>query len=89
MADIKAYGMFVVIIRDEADSEAGGLVIPKHLRKTPPTGTVVSIGSMVPDKDIKGSKGKKVAYHDGVGFPIQHEGKEYWGLTHDQIICQI
>lgn len=84
---IQATNNFVFIIRDEIKSETGGLIIPGQGRVKPHQGTILSVGGMVKDPKIKGGKGKKVLFHQGIGFSIEFEGTEYLVLMGDEIIA--
>lgn len=84
--NITATNNFVFVLRDEAAEESEGLWIPTEGRKKPHKGTVVSVGDLVRDKNIRKHKGKKCLFHHGVGFHIPYEGVEYLVLTGDEII---
>lgn len=77
---------FVWVIRDKPDAEKGGLIIPGVGREKPHQGTVVSIGDLVQDKNIKKSKGKKALFHKGVGFEISFEETTYLILEGRHVI---
>jgi len=83
---MKATNDFVLVIRDETVSEKNGLVIPNQGKVKPHTGTIVSAGSLVKDGNIKNGKGKKVLFHQTVGFELEYEGVTYLVLTANQII---
>jgi co-chaperonin GroES (HSP10) len=84
---IQATNGFVFVIQDKAKSEESGLVIPGIGREKPHQGTVLSIGDLVLDKKIKGSKNKKCLFHKGSGFKIEYEGVEYLVLSAEHIIA--
>lgn len=84
---IQATNEFVFIIRDETEEEKSGLLIPSEGREKPHTGKVISIGSMVQDKAIRGSKNKNCLFNKGVGQEIEYEGVTYLVLTCDKIIA--
>lgn len=86
---IKAVNNFIFVIRDKTESEKSGLLIPSVGREKPHQGTVISIGSLVRDKEIKGSKGKKVLFHKGVGQEIPFEDNTYLVLNELEIIAVI
>jgi len=83
---IKATNNFCIILRDEAAEESKGLYLPEGSRKKPSQGTIVSVGDLVKDKNIRASKNKKCLFHAGVGFHIEFAGTEYLVLTGDEII---
>lgn len=83
---IQATNNFVFIVRDKAETEKGGLIIPGAGREKPHQGTIVSVGDLVQDKNIKKAKGKKCLFHKTVGWPIDFEGTEYLVLEGHQII---
>ncbi len=84
---VKAVNNFVWVIRDKASTEESGLVIPSSGRVKPHQGTVFSIGSLVRDKEIKASKGKKALFHKGVGQEIEFEKETYLVLNELEVIA--
>jgi co-chaperonin GroES (HSP10) len=73
-------------IRDKTESEKSGILIPGSGREKPHTATVHSIGSLVKDKDIKASKGKKIIFHKTIGQEIEYGGITYLILHEHEII---
>lgn len=86
---IKAVNNFIFVIRDKVESEKSGLIIPSAGREKPHQGTVVSIGSLVKDREIKASKGKKVLFHKGVGMELEYEAKTYLVLNELEVMAVI
>lgn len=84
---IKAVNNYIFVIRDKVELEESGLIIPSAGRIKPHQGEVLSIGSLVKDREIKGSKGKKVLFHKGVGFEIDFEAKTYLVLNEAEVIA--
>lgn len=84
---IQATNDFVFVIREKAESEKSGIIIPDQGREKPNRGTVFTLGDLVQDKNIKKSKNKKCLFFKGTGFPIEFEGVEYLVLTANQIIA--
>ena len=83
---VQATNDFVFIKRDEAEKETGGLLIPDSGVVKPHHGTIFSIGDLVQDKKIKSAKGKRCAFHKGIGFDMEIDGENYLILTGGQII---
>lgn len=86
---IKAVNNFLFIIRDKEEAEKGGLLIPAQGREKPHEGTVVSVGHLVQDHNIKKSVGKKVLFFKGTGFTIEFEGVEYLVLESERVIAVV
>lgn len=84
---IKAVNNFVWVIRDKVESESAGLLIPSAGREKPHQGTIVSIGSLVKDREIKAGKGKKALFHKGVGMEIPFEDQTYLVLNELEVIA--
>jgi chaperonin GroES len=84
---ITATNNAVFIIRDETQTQKNGLFIPDSGKTKQHTGKVCSIGSLVEDKAIKSSTGKKVMFHAGIGFEIEYEGVTYLVLQGNEIIA--
>lgn len=80
----RATNNFVFIIRDAAEKETAGLLIPGVGREKPHYGTVDSVGSLVGDKNIR--KGKKAMFHKGTGFEIEYAGVTYLVIEGERII---
>lgn len=83
---IEATNDFVFIIRDEAEKETMGLIIPGQGQEKPSHGTIHSVGDLVQDKKIKQGKGKKAIFHKGNGFDIDYEGQTYLVIEGGRII---
>lgn len=86
MAVPKATNTFVFIIRDEVEKTMNDLFIPGQGRVKPHKGDIFSIGGKVTDPDIKNGKGKKAIFHQGVGFTIEVDGKDYLVLQENEVI---
>ncbi len=77
----------VFIVRDAVEKKVGEIVLPSMGRVKPHRGTVFSIGGKVNDPEIKKSKGKKVGFHQGIGYNMDIDGKEYLVLQESEIMC--
>lgn len=67
---LEAVNTFVLIKRDEADTEtSGGLILPDQAQVKPAMGKILSVGQMVLDKRIK--VGKKALFNKHVGVDIE------------------
>ena len=83
---MKATNKWVWVIRDKAESEKAGIIIPRAGVEKLHTGEVVSVGSLVQDKEIKSSKGKKAIWHKTVGQEITYKEVTYLILQEHEII---
>lgn len=86
---IHATNNFVFIVRDKAESEKMGLIIPGQGQEKPHQGTIFSIGDLVQDKKIKNGKGKKCLFFKGTGFDIEYESETYLVLEGERVIAVI
>ena len=86
-ARIKATNNFVFLIRDKTEAESGGLVLPTTGREKPHTGTIISVGGLAKDPEIKRGKGRKALFHKGIGFEIEFEDTKYLVLMENEIIA--
>lgn len=86
---IKARNNFVLVKRDEVQEESSGFVIPGQGREKPHTGTILSVGKLVKDQDIKHGAKQKCLFHKTVGFEIEYEGVVYLVLEGEQIIAMV
>jgi len=84
MSKIQATNNFIFIIRDAAQDETLGLIIPGSAREKPHQGTIYSVGELTKDKKIK--VGKKGVFHAGIGFEIEIDGQVYLVLTDSELI---
>lgn len=82
----KATNNYVWVIRDKPDAEKNGIIIPRSGLEKPHTGTIITIGSLVRDKDIKAGKGKKAIFHKTVGQNINYKEVDYLILFEHEII---
>lgn len=78
---MKATNNYIFLIRDKTETEKSGLFVPTGGRVKPHTGTIISVGSLVKDQEIKRAKNQKGMFHPSVGFEIEFEGNTY-------LVCQ-
>lgn len=83
----KACNKFVLILRDETETELGGMILPSEGREKPHEGTIHAVGSCVEDEDIKGAVGEKCLFHAGIGWEIVYEEVVYLVLGGHEIIA--
>lgn len=88
---LQAVNTYVLIIRDEAESEIGGLILPDQARLKPATGQIISVGEKVTDSKIV--VGKKALFNKNVGVDIDLFGETvtvlHGGEKDSQIIAVI
>lgn len=82
-----ACNKFVLILRDETESENSGMEIPNEGRVKPHSGTIHAVGSLVEDENIKVGIGQKCLFHQGIGFEITYEEISYLVLSGHEIIA--
>lgn len=78
---IEAVNQFVFVIRDEAEKEIAGLVIPDAAIKKTTQGTIISVGTKVNDERIV--VGKKALFHKQSGQEIDFCGVEITVLNYE------
>ena len=83
----KACNNFVLVLRDETETEIGGMIIPGGGREKPHEGTIHAVGSQVQDVEIKAAVGQKCLFHAGIGFEIIYEEIVYLVLGGHEIIA--
>lgn len=83
----KACNKFVLILRDETETELGGMILPSEGREKPHEGTIHAVGACVDDEDIKAAVGQKCLFHAGIGFEIEYEEVIYLVLGGHEIIA--
>jgi co-chaperonin GroES (HSP10) len=83
---LKAANNTVWLIRDAVQKEKDGLILANTGRVKPHTGTIVTVGSLVRDQEIKRAKNQKAMFHPQVGFEIEHEGQIYLVCQGEEII---
>lgn len=71
---IQACGHHVLVIREEAETERNGLLIPEHSLKKPGRGKILSVGEKVTDTRIV--VGRIALFHKASGNPIEIDGQE-------------
>lgn len=86
---MKAVNNFIFIIKDEAEKEKSGMILPTASRVKPNRGKVISVGSLVRDTNIKSSKGKYVLFFQTVGFEVEYENEKYWVLADSEVIAVV
>jgi co-chaperonin GroES (HSP10) len=79
-----AVNEWVIVKRDETDSEKGGLIVPTAGREKPHSGTIISVGVQAKDKNIR--KSKKAFFHRGVGFEIEYNKEVFLVLRSEEIL---
>lgn len=66
---IQAVGQYVIVIRDQTETEKNGLLLPELSLKKPNTGRILSVGEEVKDSRIK--EGAIAVFHKSSGNPIE------------------
>lgn len=82
-----ACNKFVLVLRDETQSESGGMELPNEGRSKPHSGIIHAVGSLVEDENIKAALGEKALFHAGIGFEIKYEEITYLVLGGHEIIA--
>jgi co-chaperonin GroES (HSP10) len=83
----KACNNFVLVLRDETETEQSGFELPSGGREKPHQGTIHAVGSTVQDEEIKGAVGQKCLFHSGIGWEIVYEEVVYLVLGGHEIIA--
>lgn len=83
----KACNKFVLVLRDETETQMGELWIPSEGREKPHQGTIHAVGSCVEDQDIKAGVGQRCLFHAGIGYEITYEDVVYLVLGGHEIIA--
>lgn len=76
-----------VLIKPETEVKNSGMIIPDSAREIPQKGTVVSVGHLVTDPDIK--EGFTILYRKGAAMTITYDGIEYFVMKQGDIICHV
>lgn len=63
-----AVGEFIFLIKDEAETHYGGIKLPEGSVKKPNRGKIISVGSLVQDKNVKA--GRTAIFSKQVGTEI-------------------
>lgn len=66
---LQAVGRFVYLIKDKPKTKIGGLDMPEPSLKKPNTGTLISVGNLVEDKNIK--KGRTALFNKAAGGEME------------------
>lgn len=81
---IQAAGIHVIVVRDEIESERGGLLKPPSDKIKSHTGNIISVGALVKDRTIK--VGKRAVFNQHAGFVLELEDGEVTVLNSEQVI---
>jgi co-chaperonin GroES (HSP10) len=81
---IQAVGINVILIREENETEVGGLILPDQAQVPTNRGKKVSKGKQVMDKGIQ--EGRVAVFSQHSGFGINIAGQEYVVLKEHEII---
>ena len=86
---IKPLGNRIFLKKDEQPEKSGEIILLKQegMFAPPYSGTVVSVGDGVEDKEFK--PGVKVLFHDLAGTEIIYEGETYLNLRERDITAII
>ncbi len=84
---IQATYNFVWILRDETETESGGLIIPTSGQIKPHEGTIISVGQLTADNRIR--KEGKCLWHQGAGMEIEYDGLTYVVIEAEKILAVI
>lgn len=84
---LEAINDVVLVIREKAETEKGGLVIPDAAKKKPHRAKIISVGAMVIDKKVK--VGKIAVFNQHSGFPLDFPDGEVYVLRCGQLASEI
>jgi chaperonin GroES len=85
---LKAKGINVLVIRDEAISEhVTGLIIPDSAKIKPHTGKIISVGNLVQDKGIKTND--TAVFNKTAGFVLEFPDGDVLVLKEQDIIASL
>jgi len=70
---LQAVNAFVIVKRDDAEAEIGGLLLPDQAQVKPAQGEILSVGQMVLDTEIK--VGKKAFWNKQMGWEMEVDGE--------------
>lgn len=82
---IQAANDYVIIERDETETEVGGLIIPDDAQVQTNRGEVKSVGRLVRDRKTI-QNGVKAVFNKHAGFTVRIDGVEYTILREHEII---
>jgi chaperonin GroES len=82
---IQAANDYVIIERDETETEVGGLIIPDDAQVQTNRGEVKSVGRLVRDRKTI-QNGVKAVFNKHAGFCVRIDGVEYTILREHEII---
>lgn len=77
---IKAIRDRILLIQDKITKTAAGIIlISKEGHNLPPfSGTIISVGESVKDKEYK--EGVRVIFHDLAGTEVEYKGIKYYNI---------
>jgi co-chaperonin GroES (HSP10) len=81
---VQATNNCIWVIRDEAESQKGGLIIPDIAKKKTHQGKIQSVGKLVQDKSIKTDN--TAIFNQTSGFEIDFNGITYTILRDTDVI---
>jgi len=81
----EAVNKWVLVIRDDPETESGGLLLPDP-EKTH-SGTIQAIGDLVTSEGLKAAKGRKCLFHPTGGWDITYDGVTYAVVRDEEIIA--
>ena len=82
---VKAIKNRIFLKKDEQPEKIGNIYVPKtEGQYAPPySGTIISVGEAVEDKDYK--VGVKVYFHDLAGTEFEHDGEKIFSIRENDI----
>jgi len=82
---VKAIKNRIFLKKDEQPEKIGNIYVPKtEGQYAPPySGTIISVGEDVKDKDYK--VGVKVYFHDLAGTEFEHDGEKIFSIRENDI----
>lgn len=78
---------FVLVLRDETETEQSGFELPSGGREKPHRGTIHAVGDTVESENVKAGVGEKCLFHAGIGWEIVYEDVVYLVLGGHEIIA--
>jgi co-chaperonin GroES (HSP10) len=83
---LQAANDFVFVVRDDTETETGGLIIPDSAQVQTNKGEIMSVGRLVRDRKTI-QTGDKAIWNKHAGFTINYEGVDYTVLHEHEIIA--
>jgi len=87
---MKLAGDFILVLPNPSeDKTQSGIWLPDQAKKKENRGTIVLVGTGLPDEPMDAKIGEYILHNSGVGLPIDYNGQEHLLMRQSDKIAEL